>query len=186
MWAGALVQTNNVQYRLVRTALLLAGAAHTRAVMRIITAHLCDCERGCGRMCRRGRPGPSEHAHVALSHKVTRKGIVTCMSDIDVDQELRAFVRERDWDQFHSPENLAKSIVIEAGELIECFQWGEPEDTVGIKEELADVLTYCHLLAMKLGCEPNELILEKLTKTRQKYPVSLSKGRSTKYDKLKQ
>jgi len=106
------------------------------------------------------------------------------MSDIDVDQELRTFVRERDWDQFHSPENLAKSIVIEAGELIECFQWGEPEDTIAVKEELADVLTYCHLLAMKLGCEPDELILEKLTKTRQKYPVSLSKGRSTKYDKL--
>ena len=106
------------------------------------------------------------------------------MSDIDVEQELRAFVRERDWDQFHSPENLAKSIVIEAGELLECFQWGAPEDTIGIKEELADVLTYCHLLAMKLGCEPNELILAKLTKTRQKYPVSLSKGRSTKYDKL--
>lgn len=139
---------------------------------------------GAGGCAGHGLTGPSEHAHIVLSHKVTREGIVACMSDIDVDQELRAFVRERDWDQFHSPENLAKSIVIEAGELIECFQWGEPEDTIGIKEELADVLTYCHLLAMKLGCEPNELILEKLTKTRQKYPVSLSKGRSTKYDKL--
>ena len=106
------------------------------------------------------------------------------MSDIDVDEELRTFVRERDWDQFHSPENLAKSIVIEAGELIECFQWGEPDDTNALEEELADVLTYCHLLAMKLGRAPNELILEKLTKTRQKYPASLSKGRSTKYDKL--
>ena len=126
----------------------------------------------------------AEHTRAALSHKVTHEGIVACMSDIDVEQELRAFVRERDWDQFHSPENLAKSIVIEAGELLECFQWGAPEDTIGIKEELADVLTYCHLLAMKLGCKPNELILEKLTKTRQKYPVSLSKGRSTKYDKL--
>ena len=135
-------------------------------------------------MCRHGRPGTSEHAHVALSHKVTQKGIVTYMSDIDVDQELRAFVRERDWDQFHSPENLAKSIVIEAGELIECFQWGKPTDSAHIEEELADVLTYCHLLAMKLGREPGDLILEKLSKTREKYPVSLSKGRSAKYDKL--
>lgn len=152
--------------------------------MRAITAHLCDYERGRGRMCTRGRPGTSEHAHVALSHKVTHKGIVTYMSDIDVDQELRAFVRERDWDQFHSPENLAKSIVIEAGELIECFQWGKPTDSTHIEEELADVLTYCHLLAMKLGREPGDLILEKLSKTREKYPVSLSKGRSAKYDKL--
>lgn len=157
-------------------------------------AHSCgDAHHNCTfvRLCARGREDvqawatwTAEHTRAALSHKVTHEGIVACMSDIDVDQELRAFVRERDWDQFHSPENLAKSIVIEAGELIECFQWGEPEDTIGIKEELADVLTYCHLLAMKLGCEPNELILAKLTKTRQKYPVSLSKGRSTKYDKL--
>ena len=106
------------------------------------------------------------------------------MSDIDVDQELQAFVRERDWDQFHSPENLAKSIVIEAGELLECFQWGEPTDRSDIEEELADVLTYCHLLAMKLGRKPGDLILEKLTKTKDKYPVALSKGRSAKYDKL--
>ena len=184
VWVGALVQTNTVRNKLARTGSLLVGAAHTRAVMRTITAHLCDCERGCGRMCRRGRSTPSEHAHIALSSKVTHSGIVACMSDIDDDQELQAFVRERDWDQFHSPENLAKSIVIEAGELIECFQWGEPTDNTHVEEELADVLTYCHLLAMKIGRKPGDLILEKLTKTREKYPVSLSKGRSTKYDKL--
>ena len=57
VWVGALVQTNTVRYGLPRTALLLAGAAHTRAVMRIITAHLCDSSRGRGRMCRCGRPG---------------------------------------------------------------------------------------------------------------------------------
>ena len=135
-------------------------------------------------MCRRGRSGPTEHTQTALSHQATHNGIVKCMSDIDVDQELQAFVRERDWDQFHSPENLAKSIVIEAGELLECFQWGEPTDRSDIEEELADVLTYCHLLAMKLGRKPGDLILEKLTKTKDKYPVALSKGRSTKYDKL--
>ena len=72
------------------------------------------------------------------------------MSETNADSTLRAFVRERDWDQFHSAENLAKSIVIEAGELLECFQWGRPKDTDSIEEELADVLTYCHHLAMKL------------------------------------
>ena len=102
----------------------------------------------------------------------------------DVDNELRAFVRERAWEQFHSPENLAKSIAIEAGELLECFQWGQPDDNTDIEAELADVLTYCHLLAMKLGKSPDELIQQKLLQTRKKYPIALSKGRSTKYDKL--
>lgn len=106
------------------------------------------------------------------------------MARTDVDRELREFAHERDWEQFHSPENLAKSIAIEAGELLECFQWGQPEDVNAVKEELADVLTYCHFLAMKLGVKPDDLISQKLVKTGGKYPVSLSKGRSTKYDQL--
>ena len=106
------------------------------------------------------------------------------MSDVNVDGTLRDFVRERDWEQFHSAENLAKSIAIEAGELLECFQWGDPKDTASVEEELADVLTYCHLLAMRLGRTPEDLIIEKLATTSKKYPVSRSKGRSTKYDKL--
>ena len=106
------------------------------------------------------------------------------MARTDVDRELREFAHERDWEQFHSPENLAKSIAIEAWELLECFQWGQPEDVNAVKEELADVLTYCHFLAMKLGVKPDDLISQKLVKTGEKYPVSLSKGRSTKYDQL--
>lgn len=101
-----------------------------------------------------------------------------------IQQTLARFVEERDWAQFHSPENLAKSISIEAAELLECFQWsGEFESDV-VRSELADVLTYCFLLATKIGAEPVELILEKLEETRLKYPVDKAKGRSTKYDQL--
>lgn len=97
---------------------------------------------------------------------------------------LRAFVAERDWAQFHSPENLAKSISIEAGELLECFQWSGDADANRVEDELADVLTYCLLLADRLGADPDELVLRKLEQTRAKYPVEQSRGKSTKYDTL--
>ncbi len=99
-------------------------------------------------------------------------------------QEIKQFNEERDWDQFHSPENLAKSISIEAGELLECFQWNNNYDKEEVCEELADVFTYCLQMAMKLGVDPEEIILEKLDKTRKKYPVDKAKGVSTKYNKL--
>jgi dCTP diphosphatase len=97
---------------------------------------------------------------------------------------LRAFVAERDWSQFHSPSNLAKSISIEAAELLETYQWSEDADLERVKEELADVLTYCFLLADKLGSDPRALILDKLEQTKAKYPVEKSRGKSTKYDQL--
>lgn len=99
---------------------------------------------------------------------------------------LRRFNEEREWGQFHTAENLAKSIVVEAGELLEHFQWGDPkpEQAQDIRHELADVLSYCFQLADRLGEDPNELILEKLAVTESKYPVEKSRGRSTKYDKL--
>lgn len=99
-------------------------------------------------------------------------------------QEIKQFNEERDWDQFHSPENLAKSISIEAGELLECFQWNNNYDKEEVCEELADVFTYCLQMAMKLGVDPEEIILKKLDKTRKKYPVDKAKGVSTKYNKL--
>ena len=99
-------------------------------------------------------------------------------------QEIKQFNKERDWDQFHSPENLAKSISIEAGELLECFQWNNNYDKEEVCEELADVFTYCLQMAMKLGVDPEEIILKKLDKTRKKYPVDNAKGVSTKYNKL--
>lgn len=102
----------------------------------------------------------------------------------EIMQELRAFVAERDWGQFHTAENLAKSISIEAGELLEVFQWKAPEDQEALKDELADVLTYCFLLADKYGLDPKELIRAKLEKTKAKYPIEKSRGKSDKYDRL--
>ena len=94
------------------------------------------------------------------------------------------FTRERDWDQFHSPENLAKSISIEAGELLECFQWNNEYDLDEVKEELADVINYCLLMADKLGVDVKQIVLEKMEKTAKKYPIEKSKGVSKKYNKL--
>lgn len=97
---------------------------------------------------------------------------------------LQDFVQERDWAQFHSPENLAKSISIEAAELLECFQWNSEFDVDRVQGELADVLTYCHLLADRLGFDANQIVLDKLAVTRAKYPVAKAYGRSDKYDEL--
>ena len=99
-------------------------------------------------------------------------------------EEITQFNEERDWDQFHSPENLAKSIAIESGELLECFQWNNNYDKEEVCEELADVFTYCIMMADKLNVDPEEIILKKLDKTRKKYPIDKAKGVSTKYNKL--
>ena len=105
------------------------------------------------------------------------------MTGRPVIEVLRAFVEEREWQQFHTPANLAKSISIEAAELLECFQWNE-QDLDGAKHELADVLTYCFLLADRLGVDPESIVTEKLVETGKKYPVGKSRGRSAKYDQL--
>ena len=97
---------------------------------------------------------------------------------------LIKFQRERDWKQFHTPENLAKSISIEAAELLEHFQWNKEYDREEVLDELADVLTYCYFMADALDADVEEIILNKLKKTAEKYPVNKSKGVSTKYDKL--
>lgn len=101
-----------------------------------------------------------------------------------VRKALEEFVRERDWAQFHTPANLAKSIAIEAGELLECFQWSDDADEAQVRAELADVVTYCTLLAARLGIDLDEIVLEKLVATREKYPADRARGRSTKYDAL--
>jgi dCTP diphosphatase len=106
------------------------------------------------------------------------------MADKSLHDELQAFVAEREWAQFHSPANLAKSISIEAAELLECFQWSDDADQARVREELADVLTYCLLLADRIGADPEQIVREKLALTRQKYPVDKARGRSTKYDSL--
>ncbi len=101
-------------------------------------------------------------------------------------ERIKKFTEERDWDQFHSPSNLAKSIVIEAGELLECFQWSDSEyDIEKVKEELADVMVYCRNMVDKLGLDEDEIINAKMDKNEAKYPVELAIGSAAKYTELK-
>lgn len=98
---------------------------------------------------------------------------------------IRKFTEDRDWDQFHSPANLAKSIVIEAAELLECFQWSDEEyDLQHVKEELADVIVYSQNLLDKLGLDSDEIVNMKMTMNEAKYPVEKAKGKADKYDML--
>lgn len=100
-------------------------------------------------------------------------------------QEIDQFNKDREWDQFHSPANLAKSISIEANELLECFQWNDDNyNTEEVKEELADVMNYCIQMSNKLNLDIKEIIEWKLAITAKKYPVEKAKGKSTKYNKL--
>lgn len=94
---------------------------------------------------------------------------------------IRSFRKERDWDKFHTPENLAKSICIEAGELLEHFQWDNQFNKAEVIEELADVLIYCIHMADALEVDINDIILDKMTKNALKYPVEKAKGNSKKY-----
>lgn len=88
-------------------------------------------------------------------------------------QSIRRSVEERGWGQYHTPENLAKSISIEAAELLECYQWTPQSmaDDTHIVDELADVLTYCIMMADALGVNPDDIIMKKLAKTERKYPA---------------
>lgn len=100
-------------------------------------------------------------------------------------ERIDKFNKDRDWDQFHTPVNLAKSISIEANELLECFQWSDDNYNIEDgKEELADVLNYCLQMSLVLNVDPIEIINNKMDKTEKKYPVDKCKGSSTKYNKL--
>lgn len=98
--------------------------------------------------------------------------------------ELILFQKERDWKKFHTPENLAKSISIEAAELLEHFQWQKEYDECEVADELADVLIYCMYMADALDLDIKEIILNKMKKNAIKYPVEKAKGNSTKYTEL--
>lgn len=103
----------------------------------------------------------------------------------DTIEHIRKFTEDRDWDQFHSPANIAKSIVIEAAELLECFQWSDDNyDLQHVKEELADVMVYCQNLLDKLNLDADEIVNMKLAQNEAKYPVEKAKGKSAKYDQL--
>jgi dCTP diphosphatase len=99
-------------------------------------------------------------------------------------KRIDKFTKDRDWDQFHSQVNIAKSISIEANELLECYQWSDSANVEDVKEELADVLNYCLQMAMILGVDPIDIINKKMDKNEKKYPAEKAKGVSTKYNKL--
>lgn len=107
-------------------------------------------------------------------------------------QQLDRFARDRDWQQFHSPKNLASALIVEAGELLEHFQWMTeeqsralpPEKLAAVGAEIADVLMYLTQLANTLGIDPVAAAQAKLQLNELKYPVDRARGNSKKYDEL--
>lgn len=104
-------------------------------------------------------------------------------------EQVLKFRDDRNWRQFHNPKDLALSISLEAAELLEVFQWSGA-DTVceskkdKIKEELADVLNYCILIADVCGLDMDEIVQEKIKRNNEKYPVEKAKDSAKKYDEL--
>lgn len=118
------------------------------------------------------------------------------MTEIDrlatLQAQLRQFVDEREWDQFHTPKNLAMALVVEAGELVEHFQWLTPEQSMQLPNrtraevelEVADVLLFLLRLCDKLSIDPIAAGARKLELNAEKYPVEKARGSAAKYDKL--
>ena len=100
--------------------------------------------------------------------------------------EIRRFNQERDWDQFHNGKDLAIGLSVEASELLECYLWKNPDkaDPAKIREELADVLNYAFQMADKYNLDIKEIMLEKIRKNAEKYPVEKAKGSAKKYNEL--
>lgn len=111
----------------------------------------------------------------------------------DIQQKLRKFAEERNWDQFHSPKNLSMALAAEAAELLEIFQWlteeqsknihNSEKDMKAVKEEIADVLIYLVRLADKLDIDIEKEVLAKIALNEKKYPVDLSKDNAVKYNR---
>jgi NTP pyrophosphatase (non-canonical NTP hydrolase) len=109
------------------------------------------------------------------------------MSDLkQLTEAILAFRDERDWAQYHTGKDLAISLNVEAGELLELFLWkkGDDVEMEGLKDELADVFYGALLLAAHYRLDVADIVLAKLEKNKKKYPVEKSKGSSSKYDKL--
>jgi NTP pyrophosphatase (non-canonical NTP hydrolase) len=109
------------------------------------------------------------------------------MNDIEeITSTLLKFRNDRDWEQFHNPKDLALAINVEAGELLELFLWKNPEDAnvEKVKEELADVFAFAFLLADKYELNVKDIVLEKIRKNGEKYPVEKAKGTAKKYNEL--
>ena len=99
-------------------------------------------------------------------------------------ERIRKFREDREWSQFHTPENLAKAINIEAGELLEHFLWDNNFNKEEVCEELADVMVYCLHMADSLGVDIEDIINKKMDKNEKKYPVEKARGNSKKYTEL--
>jgi len=101
-------------------------------------------------------------------------------------EAINRFTEERDWDQFHNPKDLAIALSVEASELLEAFLWKKPEEArvEKIKEELADVINYSLLLASKYGLDVSEIVMDKLRRNAEKYPVEKARGSAKKYNEL--
>lgn len=100
-------------------------------------------------------------------------------------ERIKKFRDDRDWQQFHTPSNLAKAISIESGELLEEFLWDNDNFNLqNVKEELADVMIYCIHMANALDVNIEDIINMKMDKNEMKYPIEKAKGRSTKYTEL--
>lgn len=100
----------------------------------------------------------------------------------EIIKKIKCFVKERDWEQFHTGENLAKSISIEANELLELFQWSDkPRNIDSLKDEIADIFIYSILFAEKYNLNIEETILNKLNKNKEKYPKDKARGNAKKY-----
>ena len=104
----------------------------------------------------------------------------------EIMQALLKFRNERDWEQFHNPKDLALAINVEAGELLELYLWKNSDEVnkEKVKEELADIFAYAFLLAEKYQLDIKDIILEKIKKNGEKYPVDKSKGNAKKYNEL--
>ena len=100
-------------------------------------------------------------------------------------ERIKKFNSDRNWEQFHSPANLAKGLSIEASELLECFLWDEVNYNIDkVKEELADVIIYVQDLLDKLNLDVDEIVNNKMAQNEAKYPIEKAYGRSNKYDEL--
>ena len=137
-----------------------------------------------------GRAGPVACSEVdrRLTTAVVESGVKDEFQSLA--DELRTFASERDWDQFHSPKNLAMALIVEAGELVEPFQWLTeeqsrnlpPEKLRQVGEELADVQIYLIRLADRLGIDLPRATREKIARNRHKYPAAKVRGKARKYD----
>ena len=109
------------------------------------------------------------------------------MSDLEeLRQAVVTFTQERDWDQFHNGKDLALALSIEAAELNEAFLWKKPEDVnpEKVKEELADIVNYAILIADKYNLDIKQIVLDKIKRNAEKYPVSKAYGSAKKYNEL--